>query len=356
MVNKINKGEWSELYVFLSILATGKLFAADEDLNKIEDVYYTVLKAINQVKKNTNEYLRDGNRNVVVIYNNGTKQLSVSIDEFLENAPIVLEGIRNGQGRTFEIPEVESFLDTILLDKIKAPSDSKKDLIFQVHDEYTGFTPNVGFSVKSYIGGEPTLVNSSGATVFTYEANKPFSNSFADEVNAIKTGSKIKDRIQKIYEEQIQLTYKQVSSPIFHRNLQMIDFRLPEILSYLVLSSYFVKGKHMAEVVKHYAKKYGEDQELIEHKIKDFLVAAALGMEPNTTWNGLEDANGGYIVVKSDGEILCYHIYDRNKLRNYLYNHTKFDTPDTKRTKSGMLEATEAGGLFKLSVQIRFEK
>ncbi|AIG65082.1 HpaII family restriction endonuclease [Weissella tructae] len=356
MANKINKGEWSELYVFLSVLATGKLFAADEDLNKMEDVYYTVLKAINQVEKTDSEYLRDTNRNVIVIYNNGTHKLSIPISEFVKHAPLVLEGIRNGKGRSFEIPEIESFLETILLDKIKAPSDSKKDLVFQVHDEYTGLTPNVGFSVKSYIGGEPTLVNSSGATVFTYQTSKSFPTSFEAEVNAINTPSKIKDRIQKIYEKQIHLNYSQVSSQIFHRNLQMIDFRLPEILSYLVLSSYFVKGKRMPEVVKYYSEKYEEDRELIEHKIKDFLVATALGMEPNTIWNGLEDANGGYIVVKNDGEILCYHIYDRNKLRSYLYNHTKFDTPSTGRTGSGMLESIEDGGMFKLSVQIRFEK
>ena len=65
--------------------------------------------------------------------------------------------------------------------------------------------------------------------------------------------------------------------------------------------------------------------EIIIHKVKDLLVAVALGMEPNTKWTGLEDANGGYIVVKDDGEVLCYHIYDRNKLRNYLFRNTKFD-------------------------------
>ena len=35
-----NKGEWSEIYVFLRLLATGKLFAADADLNKISGTFY----------------------------------------------------------------------------------------------------------------------------------------------------------------------------------------------------------------------------------------------------------------------------------------------------------------------------
>jgi len=34
---KLNKGEWSEVYVFLKLLAEGKLYAADKDLNRMAD-------------------------------------------------------------------------------------------------------------------------------------------------------------------------------------------------------------------------------------------------------------------------------------------------------------------------------
>ena len=37
-----NKGEWSEIYVFLRLLAMGKLFAADADLNKIGGNFYNI--------------------------------------------------------------------------------------------------------------------------------------------------------------------------------------------------------------------------------------------------------------------------------------------------------------------------
>jgi type II restriction enzyme len=40
---KLNKGEWSEVYVFLKLLAEGKLYAADKDLKKIEDIYYVIV-------------------------------------------------------------------------------------------------------------------------------------------------------------------------------------------------------------------------------------------------------------------------------------------------------------------------
>lgn len=39
-----NKGEWSEIYVLLRLLALGRLYAADEHLDKIDTVFYDVLR------------------------------------------------------------------------------------------------------------------------------------------------------------------------------------------------------------------------------------------------------------------------------------------------------------------------
>ena len=33
-----NKGEWSELYVLLKLLAEGRLYAADDEVKRIEDM------------------------------------------------------------------------------------------------------------------------------------------------------------------------------------------------------------------------------------------------------------------------------------------------------------------------------
>ena len=52
--------------------------------------------------------------------------------------------------------------------------------------------------------------------------------------------------------------------------------------------------------------------------MKRFLVIVALGMTANKPWNGIYAANGGFLVVKEDGDIVCYHFYDRNQLETYL--------------------------------------
>ena len=43
-----NKGEWSEIYVFLKLLADGRLNAADANLNAIPNVYYPIIKILRQ--------------------------------------------------------------------------------------------------------------------------------------------------------------------------------------------------------------------------------------------------------------------------------------------------------------------
>ena len=54
--------------------------------------------------------------------------------------------------------------------------------------------------------------------------------------------------------------------------------------------------------------------------MKVLLLDAALGMTPAKEWTGQYDANGGYLVVKRDGDIVCYHFYNRKDVEDYLYN------------------------------------
>lgn len=353
MLNRANKGEWAELFVFLKALADGKIYAADEDLEKVEELFYVILSAIKKEDGIKKEYKRVDSVKKVLLLENNSESIEIAVDEFKVFSKLVLESIKKGSA-TFEIPEVEPFLKKIKLSKIKANSDSKKDIVFKIHDDFTGAEPEIGFSIKSYIGSKPTLLNASGATRVQYTLSKKLLDNEIQIVNNIDGRNKIKDRVQYLRDKDINLCFDMFPNSIFSRNLQMIDSRMPEILGYLFLNSYFVIGKSIADVVELYCMKYSEDKEIITHKVKDLLVAVALGMEPNTKWTGLEDANGGYIVVKDDGEVLCYHIYDRNKLREYLFRNTKFDSPSSSRTGAGLVTEDNDEQKFSLTIQIRF--
>ena len=51
--------------------------------------------------------------------------------------------------------------------------------------------------------------------------------------------------------------------------------------------------------------------------MKVLLIDVALGMTPGAEWLGKYDANGGYLVVRKDGKIVCYHFYNRNDIEDY---------------------------------------
>ena len=81
---------------------------------------------------------------------NNLECIEIPYEEFEFFSQIVLESIKSGKG-TFEIPEIELFLQKIKITKIKASNDSKKDIIFKIHDDFTDAEPIIGFSIKSYI-------------------------------------------------------------------------------------------------------------------------------------------------------------------------------------------------------------
>lgn len=86
------------------------------------------------------------------------------------------------------------------------------------------------------------------------------------------------------------------------------------------------------------------------------MTSAALGMMPATAWSGEFDANGGYLVVKRDGEILCYHFYDRNRFEDYLFSNAYLERSSTSRHEYASIIKENDGTLsFKLNFQVRLK-
>ena len=65
-----NKGEWSELYAFMKLLSQGRVYAANEKVEKIDDVFYPILKIMREEQKgHTIDYvITDENVNIEVGY------------------------------------------------------------------------------------------------------------------------------------------------------------------------------------------------------------------------------------------------------------------------------------------------
>jgi hypothetical protein len=141
----------------------------------------------------------------------------------------------------------------------------------------------------------------------------------------------------------------------------MVDSHMPKILGEMLLIYYQGKGSKLADIVKIIEQTNSRNYDLsLGHlfygrKVKNLICDIALGMTASNVWQAKLEITGGYIVVRSDGDVLCYHIYNRNEFEDYLLENTKFDTPSTTKFDFGKIETDSSGQkFFKLNLQIRF--
>lgn len=354
-----NKGEWSEIYVLLRLLADGKLYAADGDLKKLKDIYFPIIKIIRKEEGDLKEY-KTGK--FIQIFVNGKKVKEIFREKFEEESDYLIKNIKN-KSKTFSIERTQNFMDTILCYKLTAPSKDKTDITMKISDINTGYSPTVGFSIKSELGNAPTLLNAGKTTNFIFKINHRYSN-LVNETNNMyvlargKTHTDIKGRIRKIIEKNGSLTYFAMQNKVFNDNLILIDSNLDKIIAKTLLYFYRDEIRNCEDMVKKLEKEnpmmYG-NVNAYRYKFKKFLAAVALGMKPATVWNGIDEANGGYIIVTHEGDVLAYHIYNRNFFEEYLLKNTKYDAASTSRHDFGNVYEKSGEDFIKLNLQIRFK-
>lgn len=350
-----NKGEWSELYAFMKLLSQGRVYAANEKVEKIEEVYYPILKIMREeYRGEVIDYVIQNNH--IDIKLESETIISINRSEIDEKADELLGEIAKHSG-SFELEEIAKFANGIKVTKIKAPSSDTTDISMQIEDIHTSYVRDVGFSIKSEIGNAPTLLNAGQTTNFVYRV-KGITAKQAEEVNAINTTTKIKDRMKKIKDFGGILEYAGMSHDGFRRNLMMIDTYMPQIIGNMLLYHYDEDVKDCKQLVALLGDRdplaYGESM-MYEYKFKKFLCSCALGMKPAKTWDGLDEANGGYIIVKADGEILAYHIYNRNFFEQYLIDNTFLERASTSRHDYMSLYEMDGEMFIKMNLQIRFK-
>lgn len=352
-----NKGEWSEAYVLLRLLAQGRIYAADENLEQIDDMYFPILKILREeIKNHKYEYTVDSQDRKIDIYFNNNLLKSYPQNQFSEEADYLYDKIAEGGNRAFAIEQSEKFLKEICCERLAAPSSDKTDITMQIHDIQTGYSPVCGFSIKSEIGNAPTLINATGATNFIYEV-EGLSDEQIDSINAIETRTKIKDRMDRIFGEATSVKFIKVNSDTFANNLMLIDSRLHEIVAESLVVHYrdgFGKCREVVNILEETNPLGFPASGFYEYKFKELLCCAALGMTPATVWDGHDEANGGYIVVTSSGNVLAYHIYNRDFFKEYLMNNTRYERGSTTRHGFASLYKEDGKTYLKLNLQIRF--
>ena len=160
-----NKGEWSEIYALFKLLSDKQLFTGDEDLNKVEKLFYPIIKIIRKESRKNFEYEISGD---LVIVSGAKEELRIPISTFIEQSAKLLAKIKASKG-VFSIPEIEAFMASINCRTFKAKSTSKTDIRIVIHDQRINQSAELGFSIKSQVGKEATLLNAGETTNFIYQ-------------------------------------------------------------------------------------------------------------------------------------------------------------------------------------------
>ena len=356
-----NKGEWSEIYTLLKLLGEGKVYAGDQNLNRIQNLFYPIIMILRQEKEGNYNY-KILDKDVVIQTPENEELLRIPASVFLDESEKLLSAINSGNG-AFPVVETEKFMHRIKCHSLKAKSSDKTDIRIILHDRRTKLNSEMGFSIKSQLGGDSTLINASKATNFTFkiEGSRLTDREIA-QINGISTKNKVSDRYNAIKKHGGKLIFDSIDNHTFRNNLIMLDSNLPAVIAYLLTNRLETGETGLKELSITLGKdnplKFETDNPTVfyEYKIKHLLTSAALGMMPAKVWNGQYDANGGYLVVKKDGEILCYHFYDRNRFEEYLFTNAYLERSSTTRHEDALIVKGNDGALyFKLNFQVRLK-
>lgn len=352
------KGEWTELFTFVKLMSEQKLVLADKDLNEKSDMFS--IKKI--TTKNIDLEFFPLDDNTVKSIDTETKEEStiditkIITKDILDN---LSEQIRVSKG-TFEIKDFKIIQDSLGFSIVKGGTSSQKsDIVLDIESKAL-VKKDEGFGIKSYLGAKPTLLNASGNTNFLFQINN-LASKHIEKINAISSSNKIKDRINSIKENGGVLKYLKAEKDTMNYNLKMADSLMPEIIGYLLVAFYEHRISKITDIVDYLCNERNilvelniDDKQMLQNKIKKFLVDVLLGFFAGTKWDGEYESNGT-IVVKNSGNLVAFHIIDMVSLKDYLYESIKLDTPSSTRHKFGtIIQGASKELFFKLNLQLRF--
>jgi len=356
---KGNKGELSELYAFFHLLSEGKIYSADENLKKTKD--FVEVLSINRIekKKELNFEIRNGNITIIESLT-GKKVLTFKRSDSKLLATQILFDINN---HTRLQVNTQTQIINKHITRVKQKSTKKGDIEIRIYDPVHGISSDQEFSIKSFLGSDPTLFNANKTTNIIYRLtdskNSPLSKNEINRINSITTGHKYIKRIKKLIDTGHNIQFHSYEDKTFKLNLQIIDSDLPKIIAEVVLSKYRNKITKIKDVVQFLHRTnpmnydLSEGHKFYEYRIVNFLVEAALGMTSKTAWSGEYQVIGGIIIIKPDAETLCYHLIDFNKFKGYLKSTSRLDNPSGSKMGYGSLYEENGDSFIKLNFQIK---
>ena len=248
---EFNYGEWTEAYVFLRLLGNGRIYAADRNFTRDENVYINILNIIRHEKDSILEFQRE--LEAVRAKENSVVFKVIAYEELIDRADYLYNAIKDvtAGSRKFSVPEIERYLTELRFSQPKVPKlpkdveaayGKKTDIIIMMQDSTDHAVSTTGFSIKSHLGSSSSLFNSSMASNLIYEI-VGCDDSEMFELNGNRISSEIGMFEYIKNNPNLSLVFKGTSDA-FNDNLDFIELRMPEILSCAVLTQigYYDRG------------------------------------------------------------------------------------------------------------------
>ena len=339
---EFNYGEWTEAYVFLRLLSNGRVYAADRNFERDENVYIDILNIIRYEKEHILEFQRE--LESVTASDNGVVFKVLTYSELVDKADYLYNAVKNivSRDRKFSVPEIEDYLTELRFSQPKVPKlpkdieatyGKKTDIIITLQDSSDRAVSATGFSIKSHLGSSSSLFNSAMASNFLYEIIGCDEKEMY-EINGKYISSEL-GMIEYIKNNPaLTLEFRGVSDE-FRDNLDFVELKMPEILSCAILTQigYYdrANSNKTRDIIEKVAQKnpvgVRRPETWYEAKMKDFLYASFSGLTATEPWDGRRKLSGGYIDVSPSGQMLYYRAVSDDVFNTFLYEHTFIDRP-----------------------------
>lgn len=356
MAFEATKKEWSELYAFFRLLADGYLQAGKTDGTPNEALRWPVAMVQREEHDGTRRYIIE-DQNIHICGETIDKQ--IPREDFDAVAHLVLEAVKNSRENEVASPDgVEEFLDEVVIYDLEAKTDDRTDFYVAF---YTIDSPLVGFCVRSKLSPMFPLLDGGRSANFKFEQiGVKFATPTVNKINAFGEENDVLGRMLMIERLGGNLKFNDAADKIFRSNLGMIDLHFPRVLGEMTRAMHLegmTKVSELTEYIKQLNPLKIKDELITKHhyyeyKMKQFLMALALGMRPAKLFNGTDSAIAGFLMVDGRGGVIGYQKADRNTFADFLYQNTRLEKGSTAKDKYGYLEKENGVYYFKLNLKI----
>lgn len=361
MAFEATKREWCELYTFLRLLTDGKVVLGTAEAKKGE-THWPIAMIQREEHDGTRNYYIEGD--TIRIEGEERDSKSIPREDFGIVAGLILQAVKSSSENDVAAPDgVEEFLDEVSIFDLEAKTEDRTDFLVAFwHPE----APLRGFNVRSRLSGmNPLLDGGRAANLKLEQSGVKFANPEVNNINALPASpTEVIDRMTMIERLGGVLKYSDVADRVFRSNLLMIDLHFPRVLAEMVRLMHLedvARISELTEMIKQMNPLKIKDELIGKHcfcefKMKQFLMALALGMRPAKIYNGQDSAVEGILLLNGNGEVLCYHKSEKQVMEDFLFLNTRLEKGSLDKDKYGYLEKENGAYYFKLNAKIGLVK